>query len=595
MTQNEKKNLYSEFEQEVRMHWNYHQNTTFSKMLSKTGAFGKYATKGLKDVDSFERSEMQDYNYMFKCYVSFLLNDGESEFRKSIVSNETVTNIFLSEKVINENKQKQCFIIVSDMNNDKVFYGNDISNIEKIKDGLRRFDSKILISSGVSPRLSRYIEDNLRITLADKHRNFDDEYKITVVHLKNLDYAFGLEKSNDIFDEVWGLPSIFIGTKFKANVNHEDGNEFRIKSSISNNGKRYIDIKGDNDFKSSKRIIVMPICVADLVAFVDGVKRDHGSIDSLFSLNVRDRKNTKNKVSMSIINSVIKHPGNFFMYNNGITAIVDDIVERSEAGDDFIKFKNIRIINGQQTTNTLYQYYVDKGKEIAEYNHAYVMLKAYQVNNGNQKQANELFNDISNATNSQNAIKAKDLMSTRPFNLKLQLKLLELGINYSFRDGESEFSRQLKSLPKITLNELVKMHYILISGEAWKRGSIGQVFDALVGFTNASSKPLKNYSTSFNEMGDEELADQLADIAILQLYFKGRKEELGKESQGLDLLIYLALKLKQNKYDPFTIDISKFVDIVSAELGSLDRNNAYKSAKPVQKMIDALFKEFNIK
>lgn len=112
------------------------------------------------------------------------------------------------------------------------------------------------------------------------------------------------------------------------------------------------------------------------------------------------------------------------------------------------------------------------------------------------------------------------------------------------------------------------------------------------------SKPQKNnqllkYAQSFSEATDEELSNQLSSIARKQLLFEARKEELGKELQALDLLVYLSVVLEEET-GVGEVDINEFVNICSSVAGSADRNNFYKSREGTSRLCVKLFENYRL-
>ncbi|CAM9144784.1 AIPR family protein [Mycoplasma marinum] len=596
MTILERKRKYKAFEEEVKKVWKYNvQKSIFNKSISPKGAFYKYATGGTKDNGKFSEDIMNNPRELFKYFVAHLLNDSkESKFKWWFVDSDIINNVFLDEN------KKEFIIFMNKFNSTNYELSKTKTTAENIYEYFINSDSANLLKSGISKSLTAYICGDFKNKFysSEKEKNIRDVYSKKIVWITNNDYHGTIEKNNSEYN-VWGLPSIFSKIKFMEFQNYSDSNLFTVKSDFNDNQMKYIDVKGSSKNANNGRVVVVPIQVSELVSFISDVKDEHGTIDSLFTLNVRDRKKSKNKVSDSIINSILDNPEHFLMLNNGITAIVDKIDISISNNEPNIKFENIKIINGQQTSNTLYKHYYDSEENAMpkQYFEARILMKAYMVpSNASDESKYEIYNAISNASNSQNAIKAKDLLSTRKFNMILQQKLLRIGINYSYRDGVSDFSMQLSKLPKITLNELVKMHYIFLSGEAWKRGSIGKVFDSIIGLQKPrQNSALYTYSKLFNTQSPEDLSEQLVNIATLQLFYRNKKKELGNEVQSLDLLIYLALVMQKYGQNGYGIEIEKFVSFIEYfKPKDVDSNNLYKSAKHIPFLIDRIFTEYNL-
>ena len=76
--------------------------------------------------------------------------------------------------------------------------------------------------------------------------------------------------------------------------------------------------------------------------------------DDLFSGNPRSflgKEKRKNSINSGIIESVQKEPTNFWAYNNGVTALVNDFHYDSKKEE--LTIKGITIINGAQTTGAI--------------------------------------------------------------------------------------------------------------------------------------------------------------------------------------------------------------------------------------------------
>jgi len=80
--------------------------------------------------------------------------------------------------------------------------------------------------------------------------------------------------------------------------------------------------------------------------------------DDLFSGNPRTYLGAgkkKNKINLGITETIQQEPNNFWPYNNGVTALVNDykIRQNTETGDKQLSISGITIINGAQTTSAI--------------------------------------------------------------------------------------------------------------------------------------------------------------------------------------------------------------------------------------------------
>jgi hypothetical protein len=149
----------------------------------------------------------------------------------------------------------------------------------------------------------------------------------------------------------------------------------------------------------------------------------------LLEQNVRSFLTAKVKVNKGIRETIKTSPKKFFAFNNGITATAESIEsEQREDGEYITMLENFQIVNGGQTTASLF-YAATKDKfDISE---IYVPMKLSIVN---PSDAVELVPFISRYANSQNKVTEADLFSNHPFHVKFE-----------------EFSRNTIAPPKLGL------------------------------------------------------------------------------------------------------------------------------------------------
>ncbi len=105
--------------------------------------------------------------------------------------------------------------------------------------------------------------------------------------------------------------------------------------------------------------------------------------------------------------------GNFWYFNNGITIICDELIEATSG--KVINLKNAQIINGAQTTYTLYEAY--QNGELKE--NVEILVKAIEA------KEKGFIENVTLYTNSQNAIRLRDLLSNHGIQTKIQKILLD--------------------------------------------------------------------------------------------------------------------------------------------------------------------------
>ncbi len=143
-----------------------------------------------------------------------------------------------------------------------------------------------------------------------------------------------------------------------------------------------------------------------------------------YSLGLRSKSINRQILETAVNNSRSKE---FWYFNNGITIVCKKINEATSG--KLINLYDAQIINGAQTTYALYEAYKDgKLNDDVE-----VLIKAIETDNRN------FIENVTLYTNSQNAIRLRDLCSNDEIQLKIQKILLDsYGFFYERKRGEFE-------------------------------------------------------------------------------------------------------------------------------------------------------------
>jgi hypothetical protein len=173
----------------------------------------------------------------------------------------------------------------------------------------------------------------------------------------------------------------------------------------------------------------------------------------LFSANVRDylgsRKTDKN-INSGIKQTVHSDPRHFWVYNNGITALVHDYETESSNSQLVINFKGISIVNGAQTTGAIGNLNTPPDSS------AMVQIRFIKCQN-----VNTVY-DIVKYNNSQNKITAPDFRSNDPIQRRLREEFEQIpSIEYFPRRGGHEdlIRRRSDVLPSVTAGQaLASLH-----------------------------------------------------------------------------------------------------------------------------------------
>ncbi|HCO6115375.1 TPA: AIPR family protein [Escherichia coli] len=148
--------------------------------------------------------------------------------------------------------------------------------------------------------------------------------------------------------------------------------------------------------------------------FIKELYNSYGE-DKLFSANVRSYLGSNKKdlsINNEIQNTAKTHPGNFFVFNNGITALVHDFeidfIDESKTLGQIKSVTGISIVNGAQTTGSISNLGKDPDDTLR------VAIRFIRVNNP------ELINEITLANNSQNKVLRSDFRSSDSIQKRLR-------------------------------------------------------------------------------------------------------------------------------------------------------------------------------
>ena len=143
---------------------------------------------------------------------------------------------------------------------------------------------------------------------------------------------------------------------------------------------------------------------------------DYG--ERLLEMNVRSFLQARGKINKGIRSTILEEPEQFFAYNNGITAVADDVQTRlmAEGGLGITRIRGLQIVNGGQTTASLQQA-VKKDHASERVNAVSVQAKISVVA---PEQMETMVSRISRYANSQNKVSDADFSAGDPFHQRLE-------------------------------------------------------------------------------------------------------------------------------------------------------------------------------
>jgi hypothetical protein len=162
---------------------------------------------------------------------------------------------------------------------------------------------------------------------------------------------------------------------------------------------------GSEAYKSY--LVVMPASI------LSGLYEKFGA--RLLEQNVRCFLQARGNVNKGIRATILNEPHMFFAYNNGITATAQDVVtEMSEDGLQIMRIKDLQIVNGGQTTASLFH---TRRKDKASLDGIFVQMKLAVIDS---QESETVVPRISEYANTQNKVNAADFFSNHPFHIRIE-------------------------------------------------------------------------------------------------------------------------------------------------------------------------------
>ena len=134
----------------------------------------------------------------------------------------------------------------------------------------------------------------------------------------------------------------------------------------------------------------------------------------LLEANIRSFLQFKSGINKGIRKTIREAPEMFFAYNNGITATADGV--ELDLSGNIIKLKNLQIVNGGQTTASLYTSMKNDKSDLSK---IFVQMKLSVIP---EEQIHDVVPNISRFANSQNKVSDSDLFANHQFHRRMEEK-----------------------------------------------------------------------------------------------------------------------------------------------------------------------------
>lgn len=135
----------------------------------------------------------------------------------------------------------------------------------------------------------------------------------------------------------------------------------------------------------------------------------------LLEHNVRVFLQARGQVNRGIRTTIETNPEMFFAYNNGLSVTAEEVIGRTvDGGFEIDAFRNLQIVNGGQTTASIYAASRKPGNDLSK---VFVQVKVSVIP---PEKTEQVIPRISEYANSQNKVNAADFFSNHPFHLRFK-------------------------------------------------------------------------------------------------------------------------------------------------------------------------------
>lgn len=197
--------------------------------------------------------------------------------------------------------------------------------------------------------------------------------------------------------------------------------EYFYRIYTSGAGKEVITINFLDSFKEQVPCLSMQkknedydsyLCIIPANILAD-IYEDYGA--RLLEQNVRTFLQFRGNINKGIRDTILKEPHMFMAYNNGISATAESVV-LSDDLKKIVSVKDFQIVNGGQTTASIFQ--TRRKFKTIDISSICVQVKLTVINDPSKK--TEIVSRISRYANTQNKVSEADLSSNHPLHIELE-------------------------------------------------------------------------------------------------------------------------------------------------------------------------------
>ncbi len=231
------------------------------------------------------------------------------------------------------------------------------------------------------------------------------------------------------------------------------------KSQKINGSLKFVDTQHFEKSNGNIRTVIGTISANDLIDLIKNTDESNTLNEDIFNENVRVYK-PEHRVNKAIIESA-KGDSNyqFFYLNNGITILCEQVRYTPNRKSPVVELKNIQIINGGQTSHSLFEVYKSPDKE--KLNSLELLVRICEA-----RKDDPISDKISETSNSQIPVGNRDLHSNDIIQKKLEDQFLALGYFYERKPNQYSDKPKAEVMNNELLGQLYMSYYLNIPSEA---------------------------------------------------------------------------------------------------------------------------------
>lgn len=204
--------------------------------------------------------------------------------------------------------------------------------------------------------------------------------------------------------------------------------------------------------------IVATVAASDLIKLVEDPDNPGQINENAFNDNARIYFKLRNPINKDIYDTALSDENYEFWYlNNGVTIICDECSYTPNQRSPRVVLKNLQIVNGGQTTHSLFEAYQTDREKIDD---VLVLVRICQTKDRG------ISEKISETTNSQTPVHSRDLRSNERIQKYLEDEFMTLGYFYERKKNQYINEPKNKRLDNELLGQIYLAYYLDMPSEA---------------------------------------------------------------------------------------------------------------------------------